>query len=113
MPTIPLNLLAFLSEWLALRMAKKEWHAVILVHKDGISIPPGHTPRSGVLRQQEFLFFTRCLAGFLLYWQLSPRSTAPCSANFIGTQPGDFAKGLKSAVVARRNRLLSCNSETV
>jgi hypothetical protein len=26
---------------------------------------------------------------------------------------GDFAKGLKSAVVARRNRLLSCNSETV
>ena len=26
---------------------------------------------------------------------------------------GDFVKGLKSAVVARRNRLLSCNSETV
>jgi len=44
MPTIPLNLLAFLSEWLALRMVKKEWHAVILLHKNGISIPPGHTP---------------------------------------------------------------------
>jgi hypothetical protein len=44
MPTIPLNVLAFLSEWLALLMAKKEWHAVIFVHADGIPIPPGHTP---------------------------------------------------------------------
>jgi hypothetical protein len=33
--------------------------------------------------------------------------------NFIGTQPGISRKDLKSAVVARRNRLLTCNSETV
>jgi len=32
---------------------------------------------------------------------------------FHRQSPRDFAKGLKSAVVARRNRLLTCNSETV
>jgi hypothetical protein len=32
---------------------------------------------------------------------------------FHRNSAGDFAKGLKSVVVARRNRLLSCNSEMV
>src|SRR5437660_5996236 len=49
--------------------------------------------RLGIRPEAEFsgnenCISTGCLAGFLLYWQLSPRSTAPGSADFIGTQTG-------------------------
>ena len=49
--------------------------------------------RLGIQRGAEFsgnenCISTRCLAGVLLYWQLSLASTAPCWADFIGTQPG-------------------------
>ena len=92
-------------------MAKKEWHAVILVHKDGISIPPGHTPEAAFSGNENSFFYT------LLGW-VPIVLTALSSINravfckFHRHSAGDFAKGLKSAV-ARRNRLLSCNSETV
>src|SRR6266478_9393379 len=73
MPTIPLNLPAFLSEWLALRMAKKEWHAVIFVHKNGISIPPGHTPEAAFSGNENSFFLhagwlgSYCTGSSLLY----------------------------------------------
>src|SRR5713101_8074573 len=73
MPTIPLNLLAFLSEWLFFEWRKKESHAVSFVQKNGIFIPPEHMPWSGVLRQREFLFLhaawlgSYCTCRSLLY----------------------------------------------
>src|SRR6267154_425489 len=112
MPTIPLNLLAFLSEWLALRNSEKESHAVIFVHRDGIPIPPGHTPRSGVLWQREFHFYVLLGWGPIVLAALSSINRAGFR-RFHRHSAGDLAKGLKSAVVACRNRLLSCNSETV
>ena len=49
--------------------------------------------RPGIRPEAEFsgnenCILTRCLAGILLYCQLSPASTAPCSSDFIGTHPG-------------------------
>src|SRR6266478_8968876 len=88
MPTIPLNVLAFLSEWLALRMGKKG----VACRRLRPQKRHLHSARAGALKRSspatKIPFFTRCLAGFLLYCQLSPSSTAPCSADFIGTQRG-------------------------
>src|SRR6266550_8886188 len=99
MPTIPLNLLAFLSESVLF-----EWRKGVPCRHLRPRRRHSHTAR-GIRPEAQFSvnensFFYTLLGWFLLYWQLSPRSTAPCSADFIGTERGDFAKGLRSAVVA-------------
>src|SRR5467141_1471509 len=91
---------------------EKEFPAVIFVHADGIPIPPGHTPRSGVLRQRE-LHFYRLLSWVPIVLAALSSINRAVFRRFHRHSPRDFAKGLKSAIVARRNRLFTCNSETV
>ena len=112
MPTIPLNLLAFLSEWLALRMAKEEWHAVVFVHKTASPFRPGIRPEAG-FSGNENSFFYALLGWVPIVLSALPFINRALFRRFHRNSAGDFAKGLKSAVVARRNRLLTCNSETV
>src|SRR5260370_10615552 len=77
MPTMPLNQLASLSEWLALRMAKKNGPAVNFVRKRH-----PHSARAYALEQfsdSENSISTICLAEVLLYCQRSSPTTAPHS----------------------------------
>ena len=84
----------------------------MFVHKKGIPIPPERATEAEFSGNEKGIC-TGCLAGALLYVQLCPASTAPCFADFIWCSAGAFAKRWRSTVVARRDRLLSCNSETV
>src|SRR6266849_8469651 len=89
MPTMPLNQLAFLSECLALRMAKRNGPAVSYIPKNGIPIRPGVGPEAEC-SENGISIPTRCLAGIPLYCQLSPRATAPCSVAFSSHRSGGF-----------------------
>src|SRR5712692_1535860 len=93
MPTMPLNQLAFLSECLALRMAKRYGPAVSYIPKNGIPIRRGIGPEAECSENVNSIA-TRCLAGIPLYCQLSPAATAPCSVlcpvDFSRNQPGSF-----------------------
>jgi hypothetical protein len=112
MPTIPLNLLAFQSEWLALRMAKRGRMPSSSYTKTASPFRPGRRPEAEFSGNENSFFY------MLLGWApivLSALSSINRAVfrSFHQYSAGDFAKGSKSAVVARRNRLLSCNSETV
>ncbi len=82
----------------------------MFVHKKGIPIPPERAAEA--LRQREGHLYR------LFGWSLIVRS-ALSSINrtvfrkFHWCSAGAFAKRWRSTVVARRDRLLSCNSETV
>src|SRR6266849_763394 len=89
MPTMPLNQLTFLSESLALRMARRNGPAVSYIPKNGIAIRPGMGPEAECSENVNSIP-TRCLAGISLYCQLSPRATAPCSVDFSSHQSGGF-----------------------
>src|SRR5712671_495908 len=114
MPTIPLNVLAFLSEWLALalRMGKKGVACRRIRPQKRHLHSAGHTPEAAFSGNENSFFYT------LLGWVPIVLSALPfinrgVFRRFHRNSAGDFAKGLKSAIVARRNRLLTCNSETV
>jgi hypothetical protein len=49
MPTMPLNQLAFLFEWLALRTVKMDRASFAFVRKHGIPIPLRAAPACGIL----------------------------------------------------------------
>lgn len=82
MPTMPLNQIAFLFEWLALRMPKRNSPAVIFVRENGIPFRPGIRPEAE-FSNNEHSISTRCLAGPPLYCQLSPVATARLSRDAI------------------------------
>src|SRR6266566_6467038 len=112
MPTIPLNLLAFLSEWLALRMAKRSSLPSSSSTQTAFPFHPGRRPEAEFSGNENSFFYK------LLGWVPIVLAALSCInravfLRFHGHSAGDFAKGLKSAVVVRRNRLWTCNSETV
>jgi hypothetical protein len=91
---------------------KKEWHAVIFVHKTASPFRPGIRPEAEFSGNENSFFYT--LLGWVpIVLSVLPFINRPVFRRFHRNSAGDFAKGLKSVVVARRNRLLSCNSETV
>src|SRR2546430_17081552 len=82
----------------------------MFVHKNSMPIPAGHATGSRVLRQREGHLYR------LLGWSLIVRSALSSINRTVFRQissAGAFAKRWKSAVLAPRDRLLSCNSETV
>src|SRR6266851_4870435 len=88
MPTMPLNKLAFLSEWLAPRMGKRNGPVAIFVQKAASPFRPGIRPEAE-FSDKENSISRRRLTGALLYCRLSPAATASCSADFSGNHsPG-------------------------
>jgi len=83
---------------LALRMVKKSGYAVILSTKDGISIRRA-TPEAGFSGNKIPFFYTLLGLGSYCNCSSLPRATARV-LQFHRHSAGDFAKGLKSAVVA-------------
>src|SRR6266513_270800 len=71
----------------ALRMAKRSPLPSSWSTQTAFPYRPGKRPEAEFSVNENSFFYT-LLGWFLLYWQLSPRSTAPCSADFIGTERG-------------------------
>src|SRR5438309_1021249 len=115
MPTMPLNLLAFLSEWRLF-----EWRKGVPFRHLRPRRRHSHTARAYARKRSSpatrIPFFYKLLGWApIVLSALSSinRAVFAVFRRFHRHSAGDFAKGLKSAVVARRNRLLTCNSETV
>jgi len=93
-------------------MVKKEWYAVILVTKTASPFARAYALKRGFSGNKNSFFYT--LLGWVpivLAALSSINRTVFCKISSALSR--GFRERIESAVVARRNRLLSCNSETV
>src|SRR5712664_1739997 len=111
MPTIPLNQLAFPLEWLVLAMVKNDGACRHLRTKTRHSYPARLCPEAE-FSGSDIAFLIAAKWNPILLSPLS-RSNGVVFARCRRQSASHFAKSLRNAFVARRDRQLTWNSEAV